>query len=183
MLTLFSFCTFSDIDLLKHLLKHNSSRGIHIDSKSSVKLTQKWKPQIFQRKNYRKFWKNYHGQLSFFISGHIKPEHETVPFFAIFHRKKTLPYLELSINIKKRKLVIRYQGKISFQRKSIEIGINPVIQYSSIFFSINRTKLELSFDCDTHLQLQLRQPLAWIPPSSKISLSDPKASHKFAVSK
>lgn len=169
------------MDLVRNLRKLKDSPGVEKLTPKGYKLTSKWNPKVFHSKHVPRFWRRYKGVLSYYISGQSDQGLKSVPLLTIYHHRKLLPILEVSINMKSRKLIMRYQGKVSFQRKYVELSA-PVMKFFNVLLHVNRTSLVVKLGCNIPHVIHLSQPLMKIPSTAKVSLSDPRASHKFTVS-
>ncbi|XP_069129569.1 uncharacterized protein [Argopecten irradians] len=167
-----------ELDFVRLIRKLKDLPGVEKLTPKGFKLTEKWNPKILNSKQIRKVWRKYKGEMSYYISGQSDKGLKIVPLLSIYHHNKLLPILELSINMKSRKLTVRYQGKISFQRKDVELSA-PVLKYFSVLLHINRTAVVLRHGCEAEHVIQLSQPLMKIPSTAKVSISDPRRSPKF----
>lgn len=155
--------------------------GVENLNPKGVKLTNEWTSNDLLQKSFHKFWKNYRGHLTFFYSGQATPTTKTVPIFSIFHRHKKLPFFEVLLNIKKGILILRYQGKISFQRTVVSYG-GSLDKLDSVLLHIKRKDVEINIGCMTKKKIKLRQPLVRIPYTAKIFLHQYQNTDKYTVS-
>lgn len=145
------------------------------------KITSKWNPCNLPNIKFKRFWKKYHGKLTFYFSGQIIPQSKPIPIFSIYHKRKLLPYFEALVDFQKGKVIIRYQGVTSFQRSFISFD-STIQSISGAIIQIKTDEVRIQLDCLPLKSVKLRQKIAPIPRSSKIALQDFKSKEKVIVS-
>ena len=105
-----------------------------------------------------KFLERFYGELSLQLKGTILSVGH-VPILAIHLKHWKLPLLEISLNTKSRCLILRYHGRTSFQRVTLD-AVLPEYQWNSLIVRVNRTSVSVRVDCDSRREMALRQPVA-----------------------
>lgn len=176
------FLFFSEVDLISTLYaKAAKLPGLEKVEPKGYKITSKWNPRNLPNIKFKRFWKKYHGKLTFYFSGQIIPQSKPIPIFSIYHKRKLLPYFEALVDFQKGKVIIRYQGVTSFQRSfiSFDSTLQPI---SGAIIQIKTDEVRIQLDCLPLKSVKLRQKIAPIPRSSKIALQDFKSKEKVIVS-
>lgn len=158
--------------------RYNSS-GITPVRPKGYQFTSAWTPSKLKFRNARHFLKTFKNELTYFFSGNISVTHVDLPILSIFHKKKKLPFLEILVNIKEDKLIVRYQGKISFQRFETVLHSGGNSDFS-ILIHCNRTHVSINNNCIENV-VKLRQPFARISHNAVVFLQNRKSSQKFQV--
>lgn len=176
------FLFFSEVDLISTLYaKAAKLPGLEKVEPKGYKITSKWNPRNLPNIKFKRFWKKYHGKLTFYFSGQIIPQSKPIPIFSIYHKRKLLPYFEASVDFQKGKVIIRYQGVTSFQRSFISFD-STIQSISGAIIQIKTDEMRIQLDCLPLKSVKLRQKIAPIPRSSKIALQDFKSKEKVIVS-
>lgn len=173
---------FSEVDLISTLYaKAAKLPGLEKVEPKGYKITSKWNPRNLPNIKFKRFWKKYHGKLTFYFSGQIIPQSKPIPIFSIYHKRKLLPYFEALVDFQKGKVIIRYQGVTSFQRSFISFD-STIQSISGAIIQIKTDEVRIQLDCLPLKSVKLRQKIAPIPRSSKIALQDFKSKEKVIVS-
>lgn len=176
------FLFFSEVDLISTLYaKAAKLPGLEKVEPKGYKITSKWNPRNLPNIKFKRFWKKYHGKLTFYFSGQIIPQSKPIPIFSIYHKRKLLPYFEALVDFQKGKVIIRYQGVTSFQRSFISFD-STIQSISGAIIQIKTDEVRIQLDCLPLKSVKLRQKIAPIPRSSKIALQDFKSKEKVIVS-
>lgn len=176
------FLFFSEVDLISTLYaKAAKLPGLEKVEPKGYKITSKWNPRNLPNIKFKRFWKKYHGKLTFYFSGQIIPQSKPIPIFSIYHKRKLLPYFEAFVDFQKGKVIIRYQGVTSFQRSFISFD-STIQSISGAIIQIKTDEVRIQLDCLPLKSVKLRQKIAPIPRSSKIALQDFKSKEKVIVS-
>lgn len=176
------FLFFSEVDLISTLYaKAAKLPGLEKVEPKGYKITSKWNPRNLPNIKFKRFWKKYHGKLTFYFSGQIIPQSKPIPIFSIYHKRKLLPYFEALVDFQKGKVIIRYQGVTSFQRSFISFD-STLPSISGAIIQIKTDEVRIQLDCLPLKSVKLRQKIAPIPRSSKIALQDFKSKEKVIVS-
>lgn len=176
------FLFFSEVDLISTLYaKAAKLPGLEKVEPKGYKITSKWNPRNLPNIKFKRFWKKYHGKLTFYFSGQIIPQSKPIPIFSIYHKRKLLPYFEALVDFQKGKVIIRYQGVTSFQRSFISFD-STIQSISGAIIQIKTDEVRIQLDCLPLKSVKLRQKIAPIPRSSKIALQDFKSEEKVIVS-
>ena len=102
--------------------------------------------------------------------------------FGIYLKHKKLPLFELSTDIYKRKVILRYQGKKSFQRVTLMLG-KAIGNWSVLSAEINKTHFTVTVGCSEVQSFKLHQKMTKIPRRAFGVLgSDRHKENKFVVS-
>lgn len=159
--------------------RYNSSGIIPVRPKG-YQFNSAWTPAKLKFRKARQFLKTLRNEFTYFFSGNISVTKEDVPILCIFHKKKILPYLEILVNIKDDRLIVRYQGRISFQRFHTPLhtaGSSDI----NLLISYNRTHVSINSNCVESI-VKLRQPFARFSHNAIVFLQNRKSSRKFQVS-
>lgn len=176
------FLFFSEVDLISTLYaKAAKLPGLEKVEPKGYKITSKWNPRNLPNIKFKRFWKKYHGKLTFYFSGQIIPQSKPIPIFSIYHKRKLLPYFEALVDFQKGKVIIRYQGVTSFQRSFISFD-STIQSISGAIIQIKTDEVRFQLDCLPLKSVKLHQKIAPIPRSSKIALQDFKSKEKVIVS-
>lgn len=176
------FLFFSEVDLISTLYaKAAKLPGLEKVEPKGYKITSKWNPRNLPNIKFKRFWKKYHGKLTFYFSGQIIPQLKPIPILSIYHKRKLLPYFEALVDFQKGKVIIRYQGVTSFQRSFISFD-STIQSISGAIIQIKTDEVRIQLDCLPLKSVKLRQKIAPIPRSSKIALQDFKSKEKVIVS-
>ena len=155
--------------------------GVEKLKPKGLKFTSLWDPSSIADVNFRRFWKNYRRRLTFYFSGQMIPQTKAVPIFSVYHKRKPLPYFEIQLNFKEGEVIIRYQGKKSFQRSYIRYG-KALDMLSSFVIHLDKNIVTLRLGCENARSVKLKQHLPRFPTAAKIALQDHRTTEKFVVS-
>ena len=102
--------------------------------------------------------------------------------FGIYLKNRKLPLFELNLDMLKRKVVLRYQGKKSFQRVTLMFGAS-LGNWSVLSAEINKTHFTVTVGCSEVKSYKLMQKMNKIPRKAfGILGSDGNGDNKFMVS-
>ena len=101
--------------------------------------------------------------------------------FGIYLKNRKLPLFELSLDVLKRKVVLRYQGKKSFQRVTLMFGAS-LGNWSVLSAEMNKTHFTVTVGCLEVKSFKLYQKMNKIPRRAfGILGSDRYSENKFMV--
>jgi hypothetical protein len=177
--TLFYFLHFSGLDLLKGL---PHSDLVKIGDNPEVKA---WSFQDKSRETIH---------LDLHKIHHKKTRELTVEFigfsqkqsistlFGIYLKKKKLPLAEISLDILKRRIILRYLGKTSFQRVTLNFG-KELVDWKVLSVVLSETHFTARLGCDVEKSIALPQRLQKISKRAfGVLASDKYGDNKFHVS-
>lgn len=108
----------------------------------------------------RKFSKRGTRELTLEIVG-FSTKHTYSTLFGIYLKHKKLPLIEINLDIRKRKIILRYQGVRSFQR--VIVSAPQLDNWKVMSFSVNRTHFTANIGCKHESSVRLRQMVNTIP--------------------
>ena len=150
-----------------------------IDTKGWTNLDSK--SEKLQKINLKKVLRRKPTGLSVEFIGYSN-NNKLATLFGIYLKHKKLPLFELSTDLYKRKVILRYQGRKSFQRATVMLG-RALGNWSVLSAEVNKTHFTVTVGCNEVKSFKLHQKMARIPRRAFGVLgSDRYGENKFTVS-
>ncbi|XP_052810768.1 uncharacterized protein LOC128238671 [Mya arenaria] len=169
----------TDVDLLK---KSPYSQKVHIKNGLRYKVwtfdENSIEPTVF--KNLHKVFNKRTRELTLEAAGFSnKQSYSTL--FGFYLTYKQLPLLEVNLDIRKRKVILRYQGATSFQR--VTLPVEELRDWRLLSFAVNRTHFSVTSGCAVERSVRLNQKVTKIPKRAFLVIgSDKSGGNRFGGS-
>ena len=143
--------------------------GVEQLSPSGWRFSQDFEGVQLNPKHSSQFLKRFNGDFTLDISGRFHNTSKGV-LLLISRPDKILPHLEISIDVQKSVLVLRYLGVKSFQRVTLD-NVFSVSRWVYLQVMLHNNELSVSVDCRQSGAAVLKQTIDLIPKNAEVWFS------------